>query len=214
MNKYREPSTDYGRQEQIHFLSHLVGVLFIVCFGPILLLQRSTSDPLQIGLLIYVVSFAMLFAASSIYHYIQDPGSKKIWRRVDHMAIYLFIAGTNAPLLLGYANHGWGWILLAIMYGLVFGGIIWKVISIRKDDWISLVLYVLMGWMGVFTIALIFDKMYWITFVLILIGGLLYTIGTYFYRHDHRMWYHTIWHAFVLVAALAHFGAIFYQIST
>lgn len=201
------------RQERMRFFSHLLGLVFIVFFGPFILMKEELNTPLKVGLLIYVISFILLFTASSIYHYVSDKNSKQIWRKADHMAIYLFIAGSNAPLLLGYANHSWGWILLTVMYGLVFAGIIWKVLVIDKNDWISLLLYLGMGWLGVLTVILTFSQMYWLTLALILLGGLLYTIGTYFYRNDHRLWYHTIWHTFVLAAAITHFGAIFYQIS-
>ena len=200
------------KEEKAHFWTHLAGVIFILIAGPILLTLDMSSISLRIGVVIYILSFLGVFGASSLYHYNKIPSLKSKLRAADHIAIYLFIVGTNAPLLLGFADHGIGWFFLGFMYALALLGIFFKLKGIKNRNWISLAFYLLMGWLGVYTIYLVYPKLHLFTFIMVAVGGLLYSIGTYFYRHDHKVWFHTIWHIFVLLAAVAHFSALAWQI--
>jgi hemolysin III len=200
------------KEEKAHFWTHFVGVIFILVGGPILLSQDVDSLSLRIGIIIYVISFLGVFGASSLYHFNRNPNLKAKLRAADHIAIYLFIVGTNAPLLLGFADHNIRWFFLGFMYALALIGIIFKLRKIKNRNWISLAFYLLMGWLGIYTIYLVYPKLHLFTFIMVAVGGLLYSIGTYFYRNDQKIWFHTIWHIFVLLAAVAHFSALAWQI--
>ena len=201
-------------EERMHFWTHLLGVLFVLVFGPILIFKGWHSSSLLSGLLVYSITFLGVFVASSLYHREMDLERKKQWRKADHIAIYFFIAGSNTPYLLEYSQGSSGWFFLAGMWSLVFIGLYLKLGFVKVPDWISLIFYLLMGWLGVVTVYLIFDAVMPLTFMLIVAGGILYTIGAYFYSRDINKWFHTIWHVFVLLGALVHFVAIYHQVSS
>lgn len=200
-------------EERVHTWTHLLGVLFIMIAGPILLSCAPIGSRLFLSLLIYIATFLGVFAASSKYHHSKHDIEKDFYRKIDHIAIYFFIAGSNTPYLLGLSGYKFAWVFLVGMWVLVMIGMIYKWFAMNWPDWISLVYYLLMGWLGVVTVYIIFDQIHSITFALLLLGGILYTIGTFFYRKDFIKWYHSIWHIFVLLAAISHFAALSYQLS-
>ena len=189
-------------------LTHGLGVLFILVAGPILLLHAHENVYLQVGILSYIFSFAAVFAASSWYHATKVGRQRDRLRVLDHIAIYYFIAGTNAPFLLGLVDGTRGLIFMSLMGLLVLLGTFYKLSGTQKFPWFSLFFYLLLGWLGILTVYLIYPKIEVDVILLILAGGVFYSIGTYFYKNDSHKWYHTIWHIFVLCGALAHFWAI------
>ena len=210
-----DPNTvSFSREEErMHFWTHVLGVLFVLIFGPILIIKGWHSSTLFSGLLIYSLTFLGVFMASSLYHLEKHTERKLKWRKADHIAIYFFIAGSNTPYLIEYSQGTLGWIFLIGMWSLVLLGFYLKLGYVKLPDWISLIFYLLMGWLGVVTMYLIYDAVKPLTFLLIVLGGVLYTIGAYFYSKDVRKWFHTIWHIFVLLGALVHFMAIFHQVT-
>ncbi|NND05690.1 MAG: hypothetical protein HKN87_04860 [Saprospiraceae bacterium] len=199
-------------EERAHTWTHLLGVLFIIVAGPVLLFLASIGSRMFISVVIYVITFLGVFAASARYHYAKDPAKKDFYRKIDHIAIYFFIAGSNTPYLLGFSGYSFAWIFLIVMWLLVLIGFLYKWFAMSWPDWISLIYYLLMGWLGVVTVYVIFDRIDPITFLLLLVGGIFYTIGTYFYRRDFIKWYHFIWHVLVLLAAITHYAALSYQL--
>lgn len=200
-------------EEQMHFFTHLLGVLFILFFGHYLWSTDDLTPRLQWGLSIYFITFLGVFLASSAYHLHYFKDHKKHLRKIDHSAIYFFIAGSNTPYLLGFTDDYSGVVFLVLMWMMVIVGLLIKWLEIQLPDWISLLYYLFMGWLGVVTMYLIFHEIQPATLMLVIAGGLLYSIGAYFYRYDHRKWYHSIWHVFVLSAAVTHFFAIYLQIN-
>jgi hemolysin III len=204
---------DYGfDEEKMHFITHFIGVLFILFFGHFLWSSSQPYFGLRVGIGIYLVTFFMVFFASSLYHHQYFKDHKRQLRKIDHIAIYFFIAGSNTPYLLGYTKSVGGTIFLVLMWSLVIFGTVIKWREINIPDWISLIYYLFMGWLGVFTMYLIFHEIKASTIMLIVLGGVLYSVGAYFYKHDRIKWYHSIWHVFVLCAAFSHFAAIYLQI--
>jgi hemolysin III len=199
-------------EENLHFITHLLGVIFILFFGHLLWMSSQMSTSLQIGVGIYLTTFFLVFFASAIYHHHFFKTRRRQLRKLDHIAIYFFIAGSNTPYLLGYSQEIEGLGFLITMWGLVFFGTVIKWLELRIPDWISLLYYLFMGWLGIVTMYLIFSELKTSAFILIIIGGLLYSIGAYFYKKDYIKWYHSIWHVFVLFAAISHFAAIYLQI--
>ncbi len=200
-------------EEYVHTWSHLLGVAFIMVAGPILMLSWELSLWMYAGLFIYVLTFLGVFSASALYHHTVEKSKKDHFRKADHIAIYFFIAGSNTPYLLGFSDHGSATLFLALMWLMVLFGLVYKWFSFELPDWVSLLYYLIMGWLGVVTVYLISDHVDGYTFSLLLLGGILYTIGTFFYRRDFIKWYHTIWHILVLLAAITHYAALFYQLN-
>ncbi len=204
-------SYDIG-EERWHAFTHMLGVVFIVMAGP-LLLSMGSHLPHRMALWVYLLTFVFVFAASATYHFAPDGRTKRLLRRVDHIAIYFFIAGTNTPFLVHFGDQRVGTFFLTLMWLLVLFGTWYKLAAWGKYPWVSLVFYLSMGWLGIVTLYLIFPEVRWTTLWLIILGGLLYTAGVYFYRRDHKRWYHVIWHLFVLLAAISHFGAVYFQLA-
>jgi len=200
-------------EERVHTWTHLLGVIFILIAGPLLLSYAPLGSRMFLSILIYVATFLAVFGASSRYHSSKQDKEKDLYRKIDHIAIYFFIAGSNTPYLLGFSDYKFAWIFLVVMWVLVMIGVVYKWFGMNWPDWISLVYYLLMGWLGVVTVYIIFDQINPITFALLVLGGILYTIGTFFYRKDFIKWYHSIWHVFVLLAAIAHYAALSFQLS-
>lgn len=202
-----------SEEEYIHVLTHLLGVAFILISGFVLVSRSDLPKVVEWGLVIYVVTFLAVFLASSLYHSRMMLKHRNQLRKLDHIAIYFFIAGTNTPFLLGFSVSYFSQYFLALMWTLVLLGTAIKWFEWNIPDWLSLVFYLFMGWLGLVTLYLIYTEVSSICIYLIAIGGVLYTIGAYFYRYDYRKWYHSIWHVFVLLAAISHFAAIYWQVA-
>lgn len=204
----------YGHdEERMHFYTHILGVFFILFFGHYLWKSDGLPPRLELGLFIYLLTFLGVFLASSAYHFHYFKDHRQSLRKLDHSAIYFFIAGSNTPYLLGFTEGYSGIIFLTLMWMLVVVGLVIKWLELQLPDWMSLLYYLFMGWLGVVTMYLIFHQIQVATLVLIIAGGVLYSIGAYFYRYDQKKWYHSIWHLFVLSAALTHFLAIYLQVN-
>lgn len=153
-----------------------------------------------------------MYLSSTLYHSITKQNVKRILRVFDHSSIYLFIAGTYTPIALltmkGYLRIG----ILTAMWSIALFGIIFKITTYTKMDKfkkLSLTLYLSMGWISVFTVKPIIKAASLQFFIWILVGGLLYTLGTIFYSMKKLPYSHAIWHVFVLSASVIHFFAIF-----
>ncbi len=198
-------------EEKVHTWTHMFGVFFIlVSAAP--LLELGPSLKARQGLWIFVITFFMVFLASASYHATQNPRLKQHLKVFDHVSIYFFIAGSNTPYLWSVSDHTYAPHFLIAMWSIVVMGTIYKMAGWDHRDWISLMFYLLMGWLGVVTVYLIYPVVIGSTLWLILLGGLFYTAGAYFYHYDDRPWYHSIWHLFVLLGALSHYAAIFVQL--
>ena len=199
-------------EEVVHFITHFFGVLFMIMLGNYLWTKQGISTGLNIALWIYLITFISVFLVSSIYHSQIFNDQRRQWKKLDHISIYFFIAGSNTPYLIEYSTSELGILFLVLMWLLVAVGAYIKWQEVEIPDLYSLVFYLFMGWLGVVTVYLIYPNLEKYTFVLILIGGILYTIGTYFYHRDYKKWHHSIWHLFVLCAAMTHFGALYIQV--
>lgn len=198
------------KQEVVHSLIHAFGILFGIISIPILtaLAAKNTNIPGIVGASIYGFSFIMLFSFSTLYHGFQQPQVKRILEIFDHISIYFLIAGTYTPFLLIYLNNTFGITLLSVLWGLTILGIFFKVFFTGRFEIISVIIYLLMGWIFFtggrrFAAAIPNDVMLFIA-----IGGGLYTIGVIFYLWRGFTWSHAVWHFFVLAAAVCHYVAV------
>ena len=161
---------------------------------------------------IYGTTLVLLYTISTLYHSIPSPRFKSVMRILDHSAIFLLIAGTYTPFTLVSLRGPWGWSLLGIIWGAAILGILFQ--TALQKSWVSLTvaLYVLMGWAIVVAVKPLLDVIPTEGFLLLLYGGLAYTLGTVFYIWKQMRFHHAIWHVFVLAGSVFHFFAVFYYV--
>jgi len=203
--------THYTRnQEIVNGLTAGPGILFGVSGIPVLvgLAIAHNNIPGIIGSGIYGFCFLFLFTSSTVYHFVQEPGLKKLFRIIDHISIYFMIAGTYTPFLLVYMNNTFGISLLIILWVLTALGIVFKIYLTGRYEFISTLMYVFMGWIMVVGGKRFLRDLPPTVLILIISGGLLYTVGVLFYHRDRHTYSHAVWHLFVLAAALFHFVAV------
>ena len=203
--------THYTRnQEIVNGLTAGPGILFGVSGIPVLvgLAIAHNNIPGIIGSGIYGFCFLFLFTSSTVYHFVQEPGLKKLFRIIDHISIYFMIAGTYTPFLLVYMNNTFGISLLIILWVLTALGIVFKIYLTGRYEFISTLMYVFMGWIMVVGGKRFLRDLPPTVLILIVSGGLLYTVGVLFYHRDRHTYSHAVWHLFVLAAALFHFVAV------
>lgn len=195
------------KEEKWNSYSHGFGLLFALIAFPYLLYNLSSQAQL-FPLVIYFVSFSFLFLSSFCYHNASKEATKASWRKIDHISIFYMISGTYVPFMFAYIAPDIRYPFLTIMYALVLAGSILKIWFTGRFEFISLLLYLFLGWMIVFIakdfIAAAPSHILW----LVTLGGLAYTFGIYFYSKDERPYYHFIWHIFVLIGAILHFVAV------
>lgn len=197
-----------SKEERANTISHGIGVLFALIMFPILILQSNKSEIDLVALIIYGICFIGIFLASTIYHYTSDPGRKQKMQRIDHISIFFMIAGTYTPFIFTCLEGNFAWIFFGIIWSIVLIGLIFKIFFTGRYEGVSLALYIGMGWMVVFIIKPFLATFSMSEIVLTVLGGIEYTGGVYFYSHDHRPFYHLIWHIFVLAGAIFHFSAV------
>ena len=203
--------TKYNRkQEIVHGIIHAVGIVFGVSVLPMLTGLAATHGNTAgiVGAAIYSFSFLLLFTCSTVYHLAQDPQVKKLFLILDHISIYFLIAGTYTPFLLVYMKDAFGITLLSILWGLTLVGVIFKSFFTGKYNIVSTVIYLMMGWIMVVGGKTFFTTLPRSVVVMVMIGGLLYSAGVFFYIRDKRTYTHAVWHACVLAAAVCHYVAV------
>ena len=196
--------------ERFNAWTHLVGAVMSVVGATVLIVMASLlGDPWKIvSVSVFGASLILLYSASTLYHSLRGR-AKDILRKLDHLSIYLLIAGTYTPFCLVTLRGPWGWSLLGVVWALAVAGMLQE-IKPRSDARImSLVIYAIMGWVVVVAIKPLLAHIETAGFVWLVTGGLFYTIGIVFYAFDSRFrHWHGIWHLFVIGGSLAHYVAI------
>jgi hemolysin III len=193
--------------ERFNSISHLVGVFLAVAGAAVLVTEASLKgDPWRIvGFSIYGAMLIALYLASTLYHALIGR-AKAVFQKLDHCSIYLLIAGSYTPFALVSLHGPWGWTLLGVVWSLAVLGIAQEVWLARGARRLSLVLYVLMGWLALTAVVPLWRALGPSGFAWLAAGGALYTGGIAFYATDHRVRHgHGIWHLFVLGGSTCHF---------
>lgn len=165
----------------------------------------------SISVSIFVISIFMMFISSTIYHSMKNNTTHKyILRIIDHSMIYVAISGTYTPVLLTVVGGWLGWLVFLLLWGTTIWGILYKSISTHVNPKLSLIVYLVMGWVGVIFLPVIIIRTSWLFILFIVLGGLFYTIGAWFYAQKNRSYFHMIWHIFIVIASLFHFIGIVY----
>ena len=196
--------------ERFNGYSHLAGTVLALAGATILVVGAALkADPWRIvGFSVYGATLILLFLASTLYHSTRGR-AKSFFRKLDHCAIYLLIAGTYTPFALVTLNGPWGWTLLGAVWGLAVVGIAQECCLARGARVTSLLIYLMMGWLAIIALAPLVEKLSWTAFAWLLGGGLVYTAGIAFYLYDERVrHFHGVWHLFVLGGSAAHYTAI------
>lgn len=210
MNTRYEFPSESKAEELANSITHGVGlVLSVVGWGVLMALAWLFGDGwhlLSCG--IYGGSLVFLYAASTCYHSVRQPRAKRILRILDHVAIFLLIAGTYTPFTMVFLRDGVGWMLLALVWGIAVVGLLFKIFSRRRFHWSTTALYLLMGWLSVLFIKPVLDAVPLGALLWLAAGGLAYTIGVVFYGWRSLRFSHAIWHVFVLVGSISHYVAV------
>lgn len=198
------------REELANTITHGLGLaLGLVGLGALLMASiQHGSAVLVLSSAIYGASLIFTYATSTFFHGTRSPHRKSIWQLLDHVAIYLFIAGSYTPYALVVLPPRLGWTLLAIIWGVALLGILLKVRWRYRFRMASSAFYVGMGWIAVFFIGPITEALPLAALLLIVFGGVSYTVGVVFYLLDHKPFFHAIWHVFVLLGSVLHFVAV------
>ncbi|WMZ72903.1 hemolysin III family protein [Staphylococcus pseudintermedius] len=166
---------------------------------------------MSVSVSVFVISIFLMFISSTVYHTMQQASPHKyVMRIIDHSMIYVAITGTYTPVSLVLVGGWLGWSIMIILWGTTIWGILYKAIATKVNPKLSLMIYLIMGWVGVIYLPIIISQSKWLFFIFILLGGLAYTIGAWFYAQKNRPYFHMIWHIFILIASLFHFIGILY----
>lgn len=202
----------YG--EFLNSISHLVGaVLALVGLGALLTVAIQTGDPLVIfGFTVFGLTMVLLYTMSTLYHSFHPPRLKKTFKVLDHISIYLLIAGTYTPFMLISMPHRSGWNILGLVWGLALVGTLSELFMRGRAVKVTqMVIYLAMGWACAIDFSGLRAALPAAGFRWVFVGGIAYTVGVVFYvldkmkRLNHA---HGVWHAFVLVGSIAHFIAV------
>ncbi len=200
--------------ERFNAVTHLVGAVLAVG-GTVLLVVKAASagDPWKlVSVSIYGATLVVLYCASALYHGLQGR-AKNVLRELDHQSIYLLIAGSYTPFCLVTLRGPWGWSLFGTVWGLALFGILQDLRPNSGARILSVVIYVVMGWVIVVALVPLLQALGPGGFALLLAGGLFYTTGIVFYALDARLRHaHGVWHLFVLAGSTAHYFAILHYV--
>lgn len=209
MSKNKNESVVYSqKQDRFNYVSHFLGVpvgIAILVFAIILLIKDSLNIVYFIGLCVFALTTILLYLVSAFYHHApQNTERKRIRRIIDHCTIYALIAGTYTPICLFImSEHVIGLVVLIVQWSLAIIGILINAFALDNKvvKVISMILYIAMGWMILFTTG--FRYIPTLSFVFILAGGIVYTIGSILYGIGHKeKWFHSVFHVFVLLGTI------------
>ena len=198
------------RGERFNGITHLSGALLALAGAVVLIvLAALKADPWRIvSFSIYGATLFFLYLSSTLYHSFRGR-AKDVFRKMDHAAIYLLIAGTYTPFTLVTLNGPWGWSLFGVVWGLALLGIAQEIWFAKGARVLSLVIYLLMGWVALVAVVPIIRALSWSGFAWLAAGGLVYTAGIVFYLFEERFrHFHGIWHLFVMAGSALHYAAI------
>ena len=208
MNDRGGPAVSIG-EEIANSITHGLGLLLSIaglCVLVVLAAMRGTTWHI-VACSIYGSTLVFLYLSSTLYHAIQAPRAKYVFRVIDHTAIYLLIAGTYTPFLLITLRGPLGWTLFGLQWGMAISGIVFKSLTRGGCEIASTAFYALMGWMGVLGMKAMYASLHFQGVLWIVAGGLFYTLGIIFFVLDRR-YCHLVWHVFVLAGSLCHFYAV------
>lgn len=203
------------REEIANSISHGLGLVLAIVAVPVLVLAavRGGSIHFIVGVSVFGGTMILLYLASTLYHSITHEVTKNMCRVLDHTAIFLLIAGTYTPFSLGVLRGPWGWSLLAVIWALAIVGITLKIRKRTRHSRITIMLYVIMGWLAIVAVKPMVMLIPVPGILLIFAGGIAYTGGLAFFATERIRYNHFIWHLFVIAGTTCHFFAVLWYAS-
>jgi len=211
-----KPEREYTDPEElVHSITHGIGlVLSIICVAILIVFSMMRKSAWEVmSCAIYGMTLIILYLSSTVYHALRTPRAKRIWKTMDHAAIYLLIAGTNTPFALVTLHGKLGWIIFGALWSCALAGIFFKIFFTGRFKTLSTLSYLFMGWFCVTAIKPLFEKLTAASFVLLVAGGFFYTLGALIYMRKSLPWGHAIWHLFVLAGSFCHFFSILFSVA-
>lgn len=207
-------NTQTQKEEFWNTLTHGIGLL-LAFTGIAMLIVTANFDNhyLKLGLGLYAFSLVLLYAASTAYHYVSNGQLKRRLRVLDHISIYFLIAGTYSPMVLILLKDSHGELLFYAVWVIALIGTILKLFFTGKFEKLSLLLYLLMGWLIIFDSVAVVENFTGLELTLLALGGFFYTLGIYFYVKTTMTFNHVIWHVFVMLGSFSHFLMIYFTIA-
>lgn len=200
-------------EERLNAFTHgIAALLGIVALLVLINYDTHKTEFSLSSVIVYGISIIVLFTASTLYHAIKREKYKHYFRILDHISIYLLIAGTYTPVCLISLEQSSGWPLFWIVWGIAALGFILKIFFTGRFEVFSLLLYLAMGWLVVFDFTFLSEVIGPQGILWLFAGGLFYTLGIVFYAIERIPYNHVIWHLFVLAGAMSHFFMVFFYI--
>jgi hemolysin III len=214
MNDAAAPRYSIG-EEIANSITHGVGwLLSLGGLAALVTLAALTGGALRVvSCAVFGATLVILYAASTLYHALTSQRAKRVFRVLDHSAIFLLIAGTYTPLALVALGGGWGWALFGCVWFLAVVGVLLNTLAHGRWRWLSITLYLAMGWLVVVAIKPLVVALTTPALVLVVAGGLAYTLGLTFYGWKKLPYSHAVWHVFVLVGSVTHFLAVLFAVA-
>lgn len=196
------------RQERGNTWTHLFGTVFALSSIWMIWPAVSQGWQMTMGVAFFVVGMFLMFLSSTLYHWAPKGRIKQALRKCDHISIYVMIACSYSPICIAVVGGWLGWTIFGIQWLLVFSGTLYKLLAMGRWPRLSLALYLAMGWSVLFVIGPVMRALTPLAIAFLIAEGILYTVGTYFFAHDNRPFFHAIWHIFVLLGAMAHWAVV------
>ena len=197
---------DYKNQELWNVLTHFFGVIMSIIGIPFLFYFDNNLTVLStFSVTLFSFGLLLVYSSSSIYHLVVNSSLKKKFQALDHISIYYLILGSYAPVCLITLYDYSGINVFLVVLALAIVGTLKKMFFTGKYEYISILLYLAMGWLIIFDINSLFDLIDFNAKLLLILGGFSYTFGIIFYAFDKKKYFHSIWHLFVLTGSILHY---------
>jgi len=197
-------------EEIANSISHGIALLAAIVAMPILIIVSShLGVATTVGTSVFALTMVLLYLTSTLYHALPVSRAKSFVLKLDHGAIYFFIAGSYTPFALNAPSDKWGWTLFIIVWLLAIAGATLKALDLISKPWLSTGLYLVMGWLVLIAAVPLAERMPLQVDIWLVSGGLAYSAGVVFYILDSRLRYaHAVWHCFVVLGTVCHFIAV------
>ncbi|MBE6572888.1 MAG: hemolysin III family protein [Ruminococcaceae bacterium] len=201
-------------EEIFNSVSHGVGAAISVAACVLMIIRAAiVAGAIEVvSVSIFGACLILLYISSTLYHALTNETAKKVFRIFDHCMIFILIAGTYTPFNLVALGGGLGWTFFGILWGTTILGVVLNALSLNKFKKLSLVLYVIMGWCAIFAIKPIVTFLGIWGSILLLGGGIFYTVGILFYSKKDIRYMHSVWHIFVVLGSVCHILCVLFYI--
>ena len=205
-------------EEIFNSIASCVGAGLAIAATVLLILRAVFYSPSELkafyvtGVSVFGGTLILMYLISTLYHALALIGAKKIFAILDHCSVYIFVAGTYTPFCLGAFHGPQGWVLFGIIWALATIGVILYAVYGSHMRIASAVTYFFMGWMIIVAIKPVSAALPSLSLLFLVLGGVVYTLGIFFYAMKSMKWFHSIWHLFVIAGSILHFFAVFFSI--